>query len=236
MTNVISKEKTMQTCEKYGNARRELGLTQEEFARVFDVSPRTVIRWENGHSEPQGAAAKKMSRLLQILEDPDTREEMLSLPADSSRCDQIKAILIQSDDVVLYCAREPISPSSRNMAKTPVQPVGFLSPILPQIAGLVAGATTVYGAYKMLAHAFKDDARLFDSSGKDKQNRYQCPVCHNSDISQLLHCTGMLADKQPCTFVVCRRCVYSSRNAHAKLSPTCDCLDVPAFEPVEIKK
>ena len=223
--------------EKYSNARRDLGLTQEEFARIFDVSPRTVIRWENGHSLPQGAAAKKMAKLLQILSDPHSKREINELPNEPDRCENIKAMLsppvgaLFSSNILELASLPGAAKSVREPEKA-----SSYSPILPKIAGIVAGATTVYEAYKMLAHAFHDDTTLYDTSGKESKTRYQCPLCQTTDTSQLLHCTGMIAEKLPCTFIVCRRCVYSSRKAHAKTSPTCDCLDIPAFEPVEIQK
>lgn len=227
----------MDNGEKISNARRDIGLTQEEFARVFDVSPRTVIRWENGHSTPQGAAAKKMIRLLQLLENPEARSELAELAIDQQRCEQIKAMLLPEMSLPSVNCMNLISiPPSSAKSEPKLEKAEYLSPILPKIASIVAGATTVYGAYKMLAHAFHDDKKLFTSSNKEEKNRYQCPVCQSTDTSQLLHCTGMVAPSLPCTFVVCRRCVYSSRQAHAKTSPTCDCLDIPAFEPVEIKK
>lgn len=32
--------------------RKRLGLTQEQFARMLDITVSTVNRWENGHSDP----------------------------------------------------------------------------------------------------------------------------------------------------------------------------------------
>jgi len=57
----------MQSHEEIKNAREELSLSQEAFARIFDVSARTVIRWENGSSEPQAGAKKRVKQLLELL-------------------------------------------------------------------------------------------------------------------------------------------------------------------------
>lgn len=37
-------------------ARSKVGLSQEEFARLLGVSPRTLQDWEQGRREPTGAA------------------------------------------------------------------------------------------------------------------------------------------------------------------------------------
>ncbi len=36
--------------------RQKYNLTQEEFAQLLDVSPRTLQNWEQGRREPQGPA------------------------------------------------------------------------------------------------------------------------------------------------------------------------------------
>lgn len=33
--------------------RKTLGLTQEQIADALEINPRTVMRWENGQSEPK---------------------------------------------------------------------------------------------------------------------------------------------------------------------------------------
>lgn len=48
--------------------RKQLGLTQEDLARAIDVTPRTILNWENGHSEPRLTIrqTKALCRTLQI--------------------------------------------------------------------------------------------------------------------------------------------------------------------------
>ncbi|MGL6344363.1 MAG: helix-turn-helix domain-containing protein [Waterburya sp.] len=54
--------------------RREMNLTQEEFAAYFGVVFSTVNRWEKGHTKPSSMALK----LIQIkLEEMGTRGEKL---------------------------------------------------------------------------------------------------------------------------------------------------------------
>lgn len=55
-------------------ARASIGLSQQEFARLLGVSPRTLQDWEQGRREPTGAArtllkvAVKHPKLLRALE------------------------------------------------------------------------------------------------------------------------------------------------------------------------
>ncbi|KKK53682.1 hypothetical protein LCGC14_3092330 [marine sediment metagenome] len=43
--------------------RRRLKLTQRQLADEIGVDPRTVMRWENGDCEPQGAGKKNLEKL-----------------------------------------------------------------------------------------------------------------------------------------------------------------------------
>ncbi|MDP9896809.1 DNA-binding transcriptional regulator YiaG [Variovorax boronicumulans] len=47
-------------------ARRNLGLSQEGFARVLDVSPRTLQQWEQGRRKPSGAARALVAMALKV--------------------------------------------------------------------------------------------------------------------------------------------------------------------------
>lgn len=55
-------------------ARASVGLSQQEFAQLLGVTPRTLQDWEQGRREPTGAArtllkvAVKHPRLLRALE------------------------------------------------------------------------------------------------------------------------------------------------------------------------
>lgn len=55
-------------------ARASVGLSQQEFAQLLGVSPRTLQDWEQGRREPNGAArtllkvAVKHPKLLRALE------------------------------------------------------------------------------------------------------------------------------------------------------------------------
>jgi len=52
---------------KIKTAREEAGLTQEELAKMVGVHRLTVLKWENGQTEPS-PMAKNMLRILLNLE------------------------------------------------------------------------------------------------------------------------------------------------------------------------
>jgi putative transcriptional regulator len=49
--------------------RKEIGLTQEQFAAKLGVVFPTVNRWENGHSQPSPLAVKQIEIMLENLDD-----------------------------------------------------------------------------------------------------------------------------------------------------------------------
>lgn len=49
--------------------RKELGLTQEDIANELEVTPRTVINWENGHSEPR-LSIRQVKKLCVLFKRP----------------------------------------------------------------------------------------------------------------------------------------------------------------------
>jgi putative transcriptional regulator len=46
--------------------RRNLRMTQEEFAHTLGITVATVNRWENGHARPSKLARRAIERLAQI--------------------------------------------------------------------------------------------------------------------------------------------------------------------------
>ena len=50
--------------EKITSIRKKLKLSQAALASVFNISPSTVQKWEQGHKKPAGASRK----LLDIIE------------------------------------------------------------------------------------------------------------------------------------------------------------------------
>lgn len=52
--------------QRIAEARRALGLTQEQVAEAMNVSRQTVSHWENGRMQPDEATAKQLFALLQL--------------------------------------------------------------------------------------------------------------------------------------------------------------------------
>jgi DNA-binding transcriptional regulator YiaG len=44
--------------------RRRLGLSTEQFGRLFCVSPRTVEQWEQGRRQPRGLTLRELEKEL----------------------------------------------------------------------------------------------------------------------------------------------------------------------------
>lgn len=59
----MREERTMQNGSVISSLRRQLSMTQEEFAHAIGVTVSTVNRWENGHIEPSRLARKAMQDL-----------------------------------------------------------------------------------------------------------------------------------------------------------------------------
>jgi putative transcriptional regulator len=56
-------------------ARAHSGLSQSEFAKMFGISKRTLENWEQGRSEPTGAARQLLKLAARF---PDTIERLAS--------------------------------------------------------------------------------------------------------------------------------------------------------------
>jgi len=62
--------------------RRQLGLTQEEFAHEVGVTFATVNRWENGKSKPSRLALR---RLATMNDKSNTRKRTRKAPRKAAR-------------------------------------------------------------------------------------------------------------------------------------------------------
>ncbi|NLF96079.1 MAG: helix-turn-helix domain-containing protein [Candidatus Riflebacteria bacterium] len=222
----------MTTFETIRLARERLGLTQEEFARVFEVSPRTVIRWENGKSEPQGSAHKKVQVLIELLQNEESAKELLAAARLSNGVEELRSIVNQSG-LTSFDSSGGWSPGlgswSSGSGSFSGRTRASAAPALGGAIGALAGATSMYSAYKLLRRYFAEDS----VEGAEYSTQRKCPVCGNANSAELFHCTGMLDEETPCRFVVCKNCIYASKEAHKKCSPTCNRIDVPALEPLE---
>jgi putative transcriptional regulator len=54
-----------QTGTSIRELRRNLRMTQEEFAHTLGITVATVNRWENGHAKPSKLARRAIDRLVQ---------------------------------------------------------------------------------------------------------------------------------------------------------------------------
>jgi putative transcriptional regulator len=45
-------------------ARKQIGLSRDDFARMFGLSPATVRKWENGERDPTGAARALLTIIM----------------------------------------------------------------------------------------------------------------------------------------------------------------------------
>jgi DNA-binding XRE family transcriptional regulator len=198
--------------------REKLSITQEELAKAFDVSPRTVIRWENGSSAPQGAAAKKLQTLFELMANTQSLKELIEAAKGPDGIEILRSMLNPAERLTIL---EKASIGS-------TRGKGTLG--LATMLGIVGGSTSLWGAYKFLKKAYEGNS---PESAALISTHFKCGVCGEQETKELFHCVGVLADGNPCRFVVCKKCIYSSKEAHAKLSPTCSCLDVPSLEPIE---
>lgn len=53
----------MKQSKKVKEIRKKLIISQEELAKILDVSFATVNRWENGHCEPSIQAMRKLKQI-----------------------------------------------------------------------------------------------------------------------------------------------------------------------------
>lgn len=63
--------------QRISDARKALGMTQEQVAETMNVSRQTVSHWENGRMQPDETTAQQLFELLQM----DADEQMVSKPS-----------------------------------------------------------------------------------------------------------------------------------------------------------
>lgn len=69
----------MEIKERIKTLRKERKLTQEEFAKMLDVSVMTIRRYESGKQEPKPTTMKKMAEILSV-----TVESLISKSVENS--------------------------------------------------------------------------------------------------------------------------------------------------------
>lgn len=69
---------------KLRDLRQELGLSQEKWAKLLQVTPNTIARWERGEFSPRGAHKKKGEQMVAIGKDERAKETLRkTLSSDS---------------------------------------------------------------------------------------------------------------------------------------------------------
>jgi putative transcriptional regulator len=64
----MSTTKLVNTSDLIRHLRRQLNLSQEQFAGRLGVSFKTVNRWENGHTTPSPMALKLIAALIEDMD------------------------------------------------------------------------------------------------------------------------------------------------------------------------
>lgn len=86
--------------------RKELGMTQKEFAELLDISSKTVSRWESGVQLPDVVLVPDIARILGI-----TVNELYGITDDGPACDSQKAADELSNAVIkqdkVSCSANP---------------------------------------------------------------------------------------------------------------------------------
>src|ERR1044072_7326480 len=57
--------------------RRQLRLTQGQFASRLGVNAVTISRWENGHNKPEGLAEQQLAKLIFAVQNGEVPEELV---------------------------------------------------------------------------------------------------------------------------------------------------------------
>lgn len=220
------------TPKEIKKTRERLGLTQEQYAKVFDVSLRTIIRWENGTSVPQGPAKNKAEFLLGIV-------------ANETFAKEIREAIYKTDGLqILKGLLEIRSLSNENALASlggvtgGIAALGGLaaagSSVLPGlVSSLLPRAPGLFALYKLLAKLFKDHSQRAISSDEPEKETLICMVCGKFVEDEMYICDSKQPSGLFCNFVTCRNCIYLSKEKHTKHFPSCIHVDVPVLKLIQ---
>lgn len=79
--------------------RESLGLTQAEVALFVGVANQTILKWENGHSEPSASKIKLLSKKLQMSTDEICNNITFYSPSKIDFMSEVAPFLNKLDDV-----------------------------------------------------------------------------------------------------------------------------------------
>ena len=74
----MAQKQTENVGAKLRELREELGLSQEDWAKLLQVTTNTVARWEREALEPKGAHRKKVEHVLAISQDEKAMDTIKS--------------------------------------------------------------------------------------------------------------------------------------------------------------
>ena len=83
--------------------RKEKGFTQEQLAEVFNVSNRTVSRWENGNNMPDLDLLIEISDFYEV----DLREILDGERRNEEMDKDMKETVLKAIPYALWCNRTP---------------------------------------------------------------------------------------------------------------------------------
>lgn len=215
----------MITAEKILKMRKVLGITQDFVARICEISPKTVYRWESGKAVPRGSVGKMLKALEVLVENEQMCEECIKAAKKPDGVETLRYLIsqivpkvaeisdgsISSDDMIAS-----IYPAARGKDGLPIKTVKGLT-----------GTSALFAAYKMLHKLFKDvdPKELIDEE-------ITCMNCGKIKDGKMYRCMGNVDDER-CGFTVCETCIYKSKRSHKKKFPSCDKTAVPNLEKLD---
>ncbi len=121
--------------ERLSAARKGKGLTQDEFARMLDVTPQAVSKWENDQSCPDILLLPKISSILGI-----GIEELLTGEAKESLPKKEKPTVTDSSRLKLKIRITPVNKKPTNIT-VPVALVKRVAKIGNGISGILGNSS-----------------------------------------------------------------------------------------------
>jgi transcriptional regulator with XRE-family HTH domain len=72
--NNLESDRRHQLCERVRAVRRQMNVSQRQFARLMGVNPRTICNWESRLFAPTLAKRFRLEQLRRLVEDIDMRD------------------------------------------------------------------------------------------------------------------------------------------------------------------
>ena len=215
----------MITAEKILEMRKVLGITQDYLARVFEISPKTVYRWESNKAVPRGTIEKKLKALEVLLENKQMLEECRKVVGRRNGMETLRYLMSQIVPKIAEINDGTVC--SDEMIATFYPAIKGQEGLSIKTAKGLSGTSAMFAAYKMLHKIFKDvdPAELVDED-------ISCMICGKYKDGRMYRCMGDTGNER-CGFMVCETCIYKSRGTHRKKFPQCNKTAVPNLEKID---